>query len=95
MTPAKFSPFLKQQISFRWLRSRLPEGFLIKSHFFKTSNPSPFRLPQGQASLLGVEPGGGRVSRWACPPVHPAEGPCRGRGIPDPVLASSNLPRHH
>ena len=37
--PPSFLPSLKQQIHFRWGPCGLPEGSLIKSHFFKTSNP--------------------------------------------------------
>lgn len=55
---SKFAPLLEQQIECHWLWPRLPEGSLIKSHFFKPSNPSSFQATRGS----GFPRGDGRTA---------------------------------
>lgn len=50
---SKFAPLL-EQIECHWLWPRLPEGSLIKSYFFKTSNPSSFQATRGSGFPKGT-----------------------------------------
>lgn len=79
---------LKQQRSFHWWRPGLPEGFLIKSHFFKTPNPSSshlsnkerVRFPQrGQRPETGGGEAAGRPA-WSCPCQPAGQCGAQGRG---------------